>query len=355
MSNTARKSSSSSDGAGVSARAETVGELGEFALIERLARLLPPLRSDVRVGIGDDVAVLALGPDRLLLATCDAQVAGTHFVAERCDARRLGRKAAAINLSDIAAAGGSPTHFLVSLVLPPETPVEFLDGLYIGLAEEAGRYGADVVGGNVSGGERLVIDLTLLGTARAGDLLRRDGARPGDRVLVTGRLGAARAGLALALDPRLLVADDVRRAAADAFETPTPRVAESAAIVRTGGASSAIDISDGLAADLGHICDASRVGVRLLASALPVAHAAEAVAPLVGASAAAWALGGGEDYELAFTAPPDRAVAIARAVVTLCGTAIADVGEIVEPDHGRSIRAADGAERPLTSEGWRHF
>jgi thiamine-monophosphate kinase len=147
------------------------------------------------------VAAIEIGPDRLLLLTCDVQVGGSHFLPDRCDPRRLGRKVAAINLSDIAAAGGQPRHFLCSLVLPADTDVGFLEALYDGLAEEASRWDADIVGGNVSRGTQLVIDLTLLGEVARDAMLCRSGAMPGEQVAVTGRLGAAAAGLWLSLHP----------------------------------------------------------------------------------------------------------------------------------------------------------
>ena len=196
----------------------TVAELGEFALIDRLARRLPAARGDVVVGVGDDVAVFRAAGERVILATCDCQVAGRHFLVDAVDPFRLGRKCAAINLSDIASVGGMPTHFLVSLILPGELEIAFLDRLYEGLAEEAVRFGADVVGGNVSGGESLAIDLTLLGEARSSEVIRRDGARPGDQLWVVGELGAAAAGLALTLEG-IPASDEPTRAACAAFET----------------------------------------------------------------------------------------------------------------------------------------
>ena len=332
-----------------------MGELGEFPLIERLSARLGSSRPDVVVGIGDDVAVVEPGPERLLLATCDVQVAGVHFLLERVDPRKLGRKAAAINISDIAASGGLPTHFLSSLVLPADTEVAWVERLYDGLAEEAGNWGADVVGGNISGGGQLVIDLTLLGEVPPGELLRRDGARPGERLLVTGTLGAAAAGLHLSLHPGLDAAASAAQPALEAFETPLPRVREARAAARAGGVGAMIDVSDGLAADLGHLCDRSGVGARIEAALLPVSSAAREVAQAAGQEALAWALGGGEDYELLFTAGPERARALAEAIREAAGTPVTEIGEIVPAEAGRSIVGEDGKVVPLSPDGWRHF
>lgn len=333
---------------------DTVSAVGEFPLIARLARRLKPPNPDVVVGIGDDVAVFRIGPDRHVLATCDVQVAGVHFLPDRVDPFRLGRRCAAINVSDIAAMGGRPTHFLVSLGLPGDTAVAFLEALYGGLSEEAARWGADVVGGNVSRAPALFIDLTLLGEA-GGQVLRRSGARPGDRVLVTGRLGASAAGLALVLDPALQVAGPDREQVLEAHLTPTPRLREAQAIVAAGGATAMIDVSDGLAQDLGHICDASGVGVRVWAAALPVDEATRRVAAAAGRDVLELALGGGEDYELLFTARPDAADAIVAAVREATGTPVAVIGEVVPAEAGRRLVLPDGRETELAPRGWRHF
>ena len=175
------------------AKTPTVGELGEFALIDRIRRTLGEA-TGVAVGIGDDAAAVRPTPSKLLLATCDIQVEGRHFIKSRITPEQLGRRAAAVNLSDIAAMGGRPTHALVSLALPVSTEVEWVERLYEGLREGFAEHGAVVIGGNLSGSAReIVIDVTLHGEADEPALLRRSGARPGDAVLVTGTLGARRA------------------------------------------------------------------------------------------------------------------------------------------------------------------
>ncbi|MDI6895334.1 MAG: thiamine-phosphate kinase [Bacillota bacterium] len=333
----------------------TVAEVGEFPLIERLAARLGPARADVVVGIGDDVAVLAMTPDRYLLATCDVQVAGVHFLPGACDPYRLGRKVAAINLSDIAAVGGRPAHFLVSLALPPDIPVSFVEAMYDGIGEEAGRYEADVVGGNVSRSSCLTIDLTLLGEVDPRHLIRRNGARPGDRILVTGRVGASAAGLALLVDPSLQVDEADRESVLAAHQTPTPRLGEAAAIAATGCATAMIDVSDGLAADLGHICDASGVGALVRGDVLPIDEATRRVAQAARRDSLEWALTGGEDYELLFSAPADAVDAIRVAVREATGTPVSVVGEILPAAAGRILVLADGRRVPLGARGWKHF
>lgn len=333
-----------------------ITEIGEFGLIERVHQLLPEAAGDVVVGIGDDVAVLRTAGENYLLATCDVQLEGAHFLRERITPYQLGRRAAAINISDIAAMGGRPRHMLVSLGLPPDTEVTFVERLYEGLCEEAGRFEATVVGGNMAVSRQvLFVDIFLLGEVEPSCLLLRSGARPGDVLLVTGSLGTAAAGLAVTLDPdRTCDASDLAEVKA-AFLTPTPRVAEGRAIAQSGGVTAMMDVSDGLAGDVGHICQASGVGVRILAERLPISPATRAVAEAAGKDPVELALYGGEDYELLFTAPPERVEELVEAVRAATGTPVTAIGEMVAPSSGRCLVHGDGRSEPLEPRSWDHF
>ncbi len=333
-----------------------ISSLGEFGLIDRIRSQIPGYGPDVVVGIGDDVAVLKLSEGRYLLATCDIQVEGVHFLRDKITPYQLGRKAAAINLSDIAAKGGSPRHMLISLALPPDTAIEFVDELYRGLLDEANRAGASIVGGNLarsSGG--VVVDIMLLGEVEADQVLLRSGARVGDRILVTGSLGRSAAGLALLLHPEVQVEDEQAQEVLAAHLTPTPRSRVGLVIARTQAATAMLDLSDGLASDLGHICEASLVGARVDGERVPISAATRAVATQVGRDPLHLALFGGEDYELLFTAPADRAPALAAVVQRETGTPVTDVGEIVAASAGRMLVLPDGMEMPLAPGGWDHF
>jgi len=333
-----------------------ISALGEFPLIERVAQRLPPYRNDVRVGVGDDVAVLRLDDQRYQLATCDIQVEGAHFLRHSITPYQLGRKAAAINLSDIAAKGGMPQHFLVSLALPPDTEVSWVDALYDGLCEEAGQYGADIVGGNMAKTDGpIVVDVFLLGQVRQEEALLRCGARAGDLVLVTGWLGEAAGGMALLLQSDLAVGKEEAEQLLAAHLTPTPRVGEGRAIASKRLATAMIDLSDGLSSDIGHICDESHVGVRIWADRLPVSRATRRVAELTGRLDWALALQGGEDYELCFTAPPEAERELAAAVKEATGTEVTCVGEVLPEEGDRWVQVPDGGEIPLKREGWDHF
>lgn len=333
-----------------------LGDLGEFGLIARLTRSLAT-RPDVLLGAGDDAALLDLGADTLIVATCDAQVEGRHFLRDLATPEEIGQKALAVNLSDIAAMGAEPLWALVSLLLPPALDVSVLDGIYAGLNALAGRYGVAIVGGNVSGTDGpLVVDMTLLGKVQRGHELRRSGARPGDRLLVTGTLGAAAAGvLAFITEPGVArVSGAVLERARVAMSAPEPRMAEGRALAESGVVTAMLDISDGLAADLSHLCVASNTSAVLIASDVPVDAATQHIATAYGRDALLLALGGGEDYQLLLTVPPDG-VERARAAVAAVGGIAREIGFMTEPGTGVRLRLLDGGEQPLEARGWDHL
>jgi thiamine-monophosphate kinase len=283
--------------------------LGEFELIELFTRALPLRGEGVELGVGDDAAVLVPPRGERLVATADAVFEGVHFDA-RFPAADVGWKALAVNLSDLAAMGARPLWALVALALPRGTDPRRVAAIARGLGGCARRHGVTIVGGNVTGARQLSLTVTVVGAAVRP--LRRDGARPGDVVLVSGTLGDAALGL--------------RRDAAPALvgrqRRPTPRLALGRALGRI--ASAAIDVSDGLAQDLGHLCRASRVGATLRLDDLPLS-AAYRRATRRDTDPWAAALAGGEDYELCVTVPARRVAA--------------------------ALRAADRAETPLTAIG----
>ena len=333
-----------------------ISDLGEFPLIDRLADIVAVDRPDVIVGIGDDVAVLNAAGDDWLLAKVDIQVEGVHFLREAISPRQLGRKALAINLSDIAAAGGQPYYALVSLALPADTDVGWVDELYRGLRQEADRFGVAVVGGNMANSpDGIMLDVFVLGRVQRQHLLLRSGAQPGDRVLVTGTLGDAAAGLALLRAPSMKVDAAVREGLLTHHVTPTPRLAEARVIARSGRATAMIDLSDGLSSDVIHICDRSQVGVRIWAGCLPTSQGARRVASLLDRPSWQLALEGGEDYELCFTVPPGAAEGMVSTIEQRTGTRAIIVGEILARSEGRWLVLDGGEERPLEARGWVHF
>jgi thiamine-monophosphate kinase len=327
----------------------SVASVGEFGLIDRLRRLVPTRGQGVTVGLGDDAAVLTFaGP---ALATCDIQVEGVHFTWDLCTPEDVGWRAVAVNLSDIAAMGGTPRFILISMALQPTTSVARVEEMYGGIAEIARAYEVIVAGGNLSSTlGPLVVDVTALGDA--GRALTRAGARPGDGVWVTGTVGKAAAGRFLAQHPAVRVPG--REALVAAYCRPTPRVEAGKTLGEVSDVTAMIDTSDGTAGDLLHLAEASGVGVRLEIDRLPTSSGLAEAAREAGTEPEAWTLAGGEDYELLFTAgaafETQAAALAARLTVPLTR-----IGEILPGTEGCWMSERGGRRRPLAAEGWDHF
>jgi thiamine-monophosphate kinase len=326
--------------------------LGEFALIERLRAIVPGGAPGVILGIGDDTAVLQ--PGATTLATCDIQVEGIHFTRETCTPADVGWRALAVNLSDVAAMGGTPRYALVSLLIPSSARSAAIEDLYEGMAELARLHGVAVVGGNVSATPGpLAVDVTVLGEAE--HPVPRGGAEPGDGIWITGQTGKAAAGRFL-LEHRGATVPACETLEA-AYRRPVPRVAAGqtlGALARSGVVTAMIDTSDGTASDLLHLAEASHVGVRLDAGRLPVPRGLPEAARAAGVPAESWTLGGGEDYELLVAAGPafdGRADEIAAAA----GVAITRIGRVLPEGEGRWVITAAGERQPLRAAGWDHL
>ena len=331
------------------AHGESVASIGEFALIDRLRRLVPTGGPGVTVGLGDDAAVVTFaGP---VVVTCDIQVEGVHFTWALSAPGDVGWRAVAVNLSDIAAMGGTPRFVLISLALPADTPVDTVEEMYRGIAEITASYAVVVAGGNLSGTPGpLVIDVAALGDA--GRPLTRAGARPGHRVWVTGEAGKAAAGRFLAGRTGIRVPG--MDALIAAYRRPTPRVEAGRRLGGVREVGAMIDTSDGTASDLLHVVEASGVGVRLDAARLPVPQGLVDAAHEAGCDPAAWMLAGGEDYELLFTADPGFD-ALAPGLAATLNLPLTSIGEILPKADGRWIVDRDGRRRPLAPQGWDHF
>ncbi len=334
----------------------TVAELGEFPLIERIRQIIDTDSAEVVLAVGDDAAVLNHTEDDYLLATVDSHIENIHFLPFLTTPRQLGRRALVVNLSDIAAMGGQAQFALVSLALPFQTKVEWIEELYRGMRAEADRFGTIVVGGNITrsnGG--VMIDITVLGRVRKDRLLLRSGARPGDRLLVTGPVGDAYTGLLTVFDPRLPVAPAVRQKLITRYMEPEPRLREAAVIARSGLATAMLDVSDGLSGDIGHICERSQVGMRVHADLLPVSEEARQVAAALDSPFWKLVLEGGDDYGLCFTAPPEAVERLTEEVASETGTQVHAIGEILPPDEGRHLVLPDGTDIPFDVQSWQHF
>lgn len=322
--------------------------LGEFDLIDKY--FTRPARPGARavLGVGDDCALLAPAPGMQLAITSDMLVEGRHFLSTVAP-EHLGHKALAVNLSDLAACGARPLAFTLALALP-RVDEAFLEGLARGLFALADRHGIELVGGDTTAGP-LNLCITALGEVPAGQALRRDGARPGDALWVShvpgGGLGDARLALEV-FRGTLQLPGEAFAALRPAMECPQPRVALGLAL--RGLATSAIDLSDGLVGDLGHVLQRSGVGARLEVDALPMG------AVLAGQSPA-WrricTLAGGDDYELLFTAPAEATAAV-QAAAAAAGVAASRIGRI-EAAPGLRLVDARGAAVTLDLQGFDHF
>ena len=312
----------------------TVADLGEFGLIAALAARLPQ-GPGLLVGIGDDAAVLC-APDARVVASTDLLVEGLHFRRDWSTAAEIGGKAAAQNLADIAAMGAAPTALLVGLAAPADLPVSWAEEMAAGLAEECGRTGASVAGGDMSGAPLIMLAVTALGDLSGRAPVTRGGARPGDLVAVAGSLGGSAAGLALL---QAGLAGPPGALAAHRWPRPDYPAGPEAAVL---GATSMIDISDGLVQDLGHVAAASGVRISLESARLPGHDALGAAAEALGGGLDPldWILTGGEDHALAATFPPDTALPGRWAVI----------GQVAE---GQGVRV--DSRQPGRMSGWRHF
>lgn len=340
-----------------------VSAIGEFGLIERIRELLPQAKNAL-LGIGDDCAALRPTPGRDLLLTTDLLVDGVDFTQQTITAFCLGRKAMAVNLSDIAAMGGLPRAALVTLALSPEAEVEFVDELYRGLQEEGARYAVEVIGGDFSASSTLIIGVTLVGEVEPGRAVTRSGARPGERIWVTGRLGGSAAGLAALragfrlrdeqVEAPFEVSAELKEAIRRAITRhlcPIPRVREGRALAQAGVASAMIDLSDGLALDLRHLCRESGISARIREDQIPVDPVASAIGQHLGEEPLTLALEGGEDFELLFTSS-SASVDIFRLFED--GIDVTEVGEVEEAGKGCLLVQRSGEAVPLTG-GYDHF
>lgn len=314
--------------------------MGEFELIRRHFAGLTPPAGDVVLGIGDDAALLRLAPGQELVVTTDSLVAGRHFPLATAPAD-IGWKSLAVNLSDLAAMGAEARWFTLALTLP-ESDEAWVSGFATGLRELALIHRVALVGGDTTRGP-LSITVTAMGQVPAGQALRRDGARAGDLVCVTGMLGDA----ALALRDLDAAGDRTLR---QRLDRPTPRMA--AGLALRGLARAALDLSDGLTGDLRHICVASGVGAELDAAKLPRSAAFTATTDgMTESERFALQAQGGDDYELCVCLPPVR---LAEAQARLVPLPLTVIGRITA-ERGLRLRYADGRTLPLTGSGYTHF
>lgn len=328
-------------------------EIGEFGFIDRIAPLGAMRSQGVVKGIGDDCAVISLeGPEHLLVTT-DLLVEGVHFLMEWAPAEVIGAKALAVNLSDIAACGGRPRDAFISLAIPESVTVEWLDGFYQGMSQTAQRYGVNLLGGDTTGSKQyLVINVAVTGLVPRHEVLFRHGARAGDIIVVSGPMGESGMGVEILLK-RPDLPEEVTRPLIRAQLEPRPHIEEGRLLATSGACSAAIDMSDGLSSDLGHICKQSGVGALVYESCLHAGQELAAAAEAMGQNPLRWILGGGEDYVLIAAIKPDMLEEFLRRAEENRMTFLR-IGEFTEQPGIQLVRS-DGRITPLRASGWDHF
>lgn len=332
---------------------ETVDGFGEFRLIDRIrARVEAP--SPPEVGIGDDAAVLACGPGEILLTT-DAFVDGVHFDRQIATWPQIGSRMVTAAVSDVAAMGGEPRHLVVSLCIPSGFALSAFDGLADGIMASCKTYGVSLVGGDtVRTSGPLVASLALTGSAPGKPILR-SGARQGDVLAVTGRLGGSLAGLMLLRSGRPL--DGVQSLVRRHLE-PLARVQEGRILAESGLVTAMIDVSDGVSSEAHHLAESSSVGIAIESEKLPLAEGLTDRARDLGNGPVEIALESGEEFELLFTLSSQDLQEIDRlfqCVKEKTGTEIHAIGEVRPHAEGVVLVHADGSRQPLPPKGYDHF
>lgn len=320
----------------------------EFEFISFLQKKYGRGKHGIIKSIGDDTAVVSPLKNQLLLYTCDSQVEGVHFLPEFSSAFQIGKKAGASAISDIAAMGGRPLHLLVSLHVGSKTSERFIKDIYNGIDSACKKYNVSIVGGNTSKSNELTIDIFVIGEADEKHVLYRHGAKPGDKICVTGTLGDAAAGL-FALKNGLKKYTKL----IDRQTTPAARISEGQIIVKLKKATSMIDISDGLSNDLLHICRQSSAGARIFLEKLPISEELKSFCKATKKDPYQFALNGGEDYELLFTVEKECADTVIKKVEKQTGTKVTIIGEIAAK---RNITLERNSRKTLLKpHGWDHF
>jgi thiamine-monophosphate kinase len=331
-------------------KASGLARLGESGIIDQVRKLFQDAPPEILKGIGEDCAVLR-SPSELILLSTDLLTEGVHFERSWAQAREIGRKALAINLSDIAAMGGTPNFALLSLGLPEDLEEAYLLDLLKGIRELAKQHGISIIGGNTSRSPQGIwISLTVLGKIAPQEVLYRSGARAGDHLLVSGFLGEARGGLEIL---KKGMAKPKYPKLVKAFLDPKPQMALSRLLARSGSVHAMIDLSDGLASDLDHLCQESGVGAEIYPSQIPISRSLRDLADKLGGNPLDWALRGGEDYALLFAVPPEGMERVVEGARDNLARKLWPIGRVIQ-EKGLWL-VEEGRKRPLAQRGFDHF
>ena len=332
------------------AKEKGLREIGEFGLIKRIRKWVNSSDPGLIQGIGDDVAVIEMG-SKVLLVTTDILIEDIHFDRSWIDPFQLGRKALAVNLSDIASIGGTPKYFLISMGLPKNISLSFVSSFYRGLKKEAKQFQVELVGGDTSLAQKIIINICLLGEGRRSDLLFRKGAKVGDDLFVSGTLGDAALGL------KILKEKGKAKGSEGLIKkhlSPCPRIELGQAIAKHHLATAMIDISDGLLIDTSHLLEESGVGARIREDQIPLSGFYRKWVRSLSGNPLQFALSGGEDYELLFTSPCEMREKISPLARSF-RIPITRIGEILPKKEGLHLIKKDGKAYSPSHLGFDHF
>jgi thiamine-monophosphate kinase len=326
-------------------------DIGEFGFIERIKRGCLIRDQSVIRGIGDDCCVFKTSGDMAVLLTTDMLVENVHFLLNSITPHELGRKSLAVNISDIAAMGGYPKEAVISIAIPDTVGLAFLDALYDGMKSIAKEFDVNLLGGDTTWSpEHLIINIALVGEAPQDEILFRSGAKVGDVIFLTGPVGSSAAGLDIILTGRSFAGQEML---IKAHLDPVPHVKEGRIIAGMGMANSLIDVSDGVAADLDHICAESGLGAVIEEAYLPTTRGFRTYCEKYNQDSRHLSLHVGEDYVLLGTAPPNAADKLEQALRS-DGCEFYPIGSMVS-EPGLRLKCSDGSTEPIETRGWDHF
>jgi thiamine-monophosphate kinase len=330
-------------------------EIGEFGLIDRIKKIVETPSKDLILGIDDDTAAFRISNDQILLLSTDVLIEGVHFDLNYFSFYQLGWRGMAANLSDIAAMGGWPLYAIVSLGLPQNLTVDSVEEMYRGMRSLADEFRTSIIGGDTTHTpDGLLISMAVVGQVMESQLVRRSGAQAGDALFVTGTLGDSEAGLKVLKSQNQSFREKFARTV-EQHLTPRPRIHEARFLVDNFDIHAMIDISDGLASEVHHICKNSGVGAIVLEEQIPLDRQTRKIADFSKDDPVEYALYGGEDSELLFTAPEKIGHRLQREFSEQFEISCTKVGRIVSKAEGISLRKSNGETIPLFFKGYDHF